>query len=562
MIWWVLLLGSVAYLVYKRLPVWRQISRELDEEKARTEFARKRPLVSGNDRRELPTADRKEERAPPIRPAEEFSVVLRRQVPVRFDQSPRSWLGGLPMMPGHIEWPRGLNPEKPGDGARPLHFVAQISCEDLPARLWNGLGPRQGWLLFFIDSNNCYPESNETYRVIHTDELGAERMPPEDIGPVHDGVYTGNQFDGYLALDQVPSVWRRWPVDLVEVPNELHTDGPRSFGTPPDFARTLYPGAEIAEGHSNAVSIEPFSWRCLTFGIDRAESSLSADPDPKGYIQKMKERLLEPGMFEDIVPALDRRETEVRAKVGDILDGPDPDDLGEEVRDWRLGVRRRAAERQQVRDRVAAIVAEHPSAASLLAFLDREAEGLASWKRNALAPLAALKSEIEVQGPDIPLNSSTWQDLKSTLDRESHTYWALAWGRSEAGKLPVTIEQRTVSLFSFMKGAIEAGTPKVAADYYVDRQRRALVPDKVVKTLEPYWRQLHDNRPHRMGGYHDGVQSDALPGSTGELLLLQLATDYALQWCWGDAGAYYAFIKSDALEDGAVDQAVLSLECH
>jgi hypothetical protein len=34
------------------------------------------------------------------------SVILRRQVPIRFDEEPRSWLGGLPRMPAEVDWPR------------------------------------------------------------------------------------------------------------------------------------------------------------------------------------------------------------------------------------------------------------------------------------------------------------------------------------------------------------------------------------------------------------------------------------------------------------------------
>src|SRR4051794_34286422 len=73
------------------------------------------------------------------------SVVLRRQVPIRFDEPARSWLGGLPQMPDNIPWPRTT-----GNGA-PLHFIAQIACADLPKQIWNGRGPRDGWLLLFVD---------------------------------------------------------------------------------------------------------------------------------------------------------------------------------------------------------------------------------------------------------------------------------------------------------------------------------------------------------------------------------------------------------------------------
>jgi uncharacterized protein YwqG len=62
-------------------------------------------------------------------------VVLCRQVPVRWDEPPRSWIGGLPMMPASVEWPLGPTSDYPERGHTPLHFVAQIACADL-LRTW------------------------------------------------------------------------------------------------------------------------------------------------------------------------------------------------------------------------------------------------------------------------------------------------------------------------------------------------------------------------------------------------------------------------------------------
>ncbi|MDZ4867620.1 MAG: DUF1963 domain-containing protein, partial [Alphaproteobacteria bacterium] len=86
--------------------------------------------------------------------------MLRRQIPIRAE-SPRSWIGGRPMMPAHVEWPRSISAEHPKKGERPLHFVAQIACADLPANLWAGLGPRHGWLLLFVDPNQGVPEGSD-----------------------------------------------------------------------------------------------------------------------------------------------------------------------------------------------------------------------------------------------------------------------------------------------------------------------------------------------------------------------------------------------------------------
>ena len=65
-----------------------------------------------------------------------------------------------------------------------------------------------------------------------------------------------------------------------------------------------------------------------------------------------------------------------------------------------------------------------------------------------------------------------------------------------------------------------------------------------------------------MGGYHDGLQSDAVAGPVRELLLFQIATDSAMHWCWGDTGAYYVFVDPDALKALNFSSATMILECH
>src|SRR5262249_5692101 len=90
---------------------------------------------------------------PPV--VETVSGVLRRQLPGGWQEPPRSWLGGLARMPESVAWPLGRTTEYPERGLIPLHFVAQIACADLPPDLWGGLGPREGWLLMFLDGQNC-----------------------------------------------------------------------------------------------------------------------------------------------------------------------------------------------------------------------------------------------------------------------------------------------------------------------------------------------------------------------------------------------------------------------
>jgi uncharacterized protein YwqG len=263
-------------------------------------------------------------------------------------------------MPENIEWPRSISSEYPEQGERPLHFLAQICCADLPAQLWGTLGPREGWLLLYIDPNQGTPEGNDAFRILHVPSLGPERQPPFDLGPVHDGVYTGGSYRHLLPGEKVPSVWRRWPVDLVAVANEAREQDGRVLVSPDDLASRLYPNEEIAT------------------------------------------------------------------------------------------------------DRI----------------------------------------------------------------------------------------------------RLDATTRERLADMYVDAEERTQIPDDERSKLEPYWRQLIENRPHRMGGYHDGLQSDAQIGPAKELLLFQIASDDAMNWCWGDVGAYYFWIRPKHLKSGDFSGVRMDLECH
>ena len=122
--------------------------------------------------------------------------------------------------------------------------------------------------------------------------------------------------------------------------------------------------------------------------------------------------------------------------------------------------------------------------------------------------------------------------------------------------------QTEVSLGDWARDVWSSASRDLAVPYYLDQHLRYLIPQDALPQFEAWWRSLYYNRPHRMGGYHDCVQSDAEPGPQQRLLLLQVATDDAMFFCWGDAGAIYAFIEPAALDRGEVDRAELRLECH
>ena len=497
----------------------------------------------------------------PVTPAgrvrETISVVLCRQVPPRFDEPPRSWIGGLPMLPEDVEWPRSVSTEYPERGERPLHFVAQIACADLPADLWGGLGPREGWLLFFVDPNMGCPDDAGAFRVMHTSTLGHERAAPFDLGPVHDGVYTGPSYDYCRTPAEVPVTWRRWPVDLVFVPNEAREEEGRTLVAPENFASILYAGQPVAdENDRNLPSVDPFTWRGVLRYLDSFEKTLAKPTQDYRIPDQLVARVEEPGYLETILPAFDAVENAWYDRVRDQIEGPDPEDPAERERIGRLRAR---AERVHVdRAELADFLVRHPTPASIVEAL-RDADRIRSgWRQAARGRIAEYRAAVAGFDPDAAVPPEALAELRARIAEDKVRSWNFRWTERGTERLHVSFEQIEVSLAKFGGG----GQAALVADYYVDPARAHLVPPELRDAFEPRWRRLVSNRPHRIGGYHDGLQSDAEIGPARELLLFQIASDDAMNWCWGDTGAYYVFIAPRDLERRDWSKAELSLECH
>src|SRR4051794_35460514 len=90
---------------------------------------------------------------------------LRPIVPLAAGENHRSWLGGCPHLPEPFSWPQR-------DG-KPLHFLGQIDCAALPRDIWGGVGPRTGWLAFFVGM-----AERICAEVVHAPQLGRRRTPP------------------------------------------------------------------------------------------------------------------------------------------------------------------------------------------------------------------------------------------------------------------------------------------------------------------------------------------------------------------------------------------------
>lgn len=127
----------------------------------------------------------------------ENQVWLRAVVPARPMATEIGWVGGNPALPDPFHWP--------GRGGQPYQFLCQINCASLPPALWGGLGPRTGWLAFFMASSG-----NIDVKVIYAPQLGPERRNEDAWHRSATGLHWVDE--KYDALLGPPP---RWGLDFV-----------------------------------------------------------------------------------------------------------------------------------------------------------------------------------------------------------------------------------------------------------------------------------------------------------------------------------------------------------
>lgn len=120
------------------------------------------------------------------------AILMRRSWPIGADVPGASWLGGWPCLPTDWDWPRH------GQTGLPLHFLAQVDCEDLPDLGGTSPLPRDGRMLFFadLDEERLWEGTVDTSRVIYVpkaDEVDMPRSWPTDMPDIDhpEGATTG-----------------------------------------------------------------------------------------------------------------------------------------------------------------------------------------------------------------------------------------------------------------------------------------------------------------------------------------------------------------------------------
>ncbi len=102
-----------------------------------------------------------------VRPQFQRAVRIEKIVPLPSTGFSGSYFGGKPTLPDDVEWPSF-------DG-EPMLFLGQINCIELPELIWGGVGPRNGWLLFFLQYTVSDGGHNLQCKVLHVDGAGKER---------------------------------------------------------------------------------------------------------------------------------------------------------------------------------------------------------------------------------------------------------------------------------------------------------------------------------------------------------------------------------------------------
>ncbi|KTE06140.1 DUF1963 domain-containing protein [Sphingopyxis sp. H115] len=193
----------------------------------------------------------------------EVTLRLVPQIPPRDAILTTSWLGGRPRLPRGMEWP--------AIGGEPAIFLAQVDCTGLPLDLWQGIGPRDGSLAFFV-----HPRSADM-RVFHLRDTDVAYAPPvpldQDAGWFEP--YGDRSSDGLVRF--AVRAFPEWPVDLVALrPGDADLDD--TDATDASDNMLFERGYDIAD-----PAFHPFDWGSMTAMVALLEmrlDRLETDPAP------------------------------------------------------------------------------------------------------------------------------------------------------------------------------------------------------------------------------------------------------------------------------------------
>lgn len=429
-----------------------------------------------------------------------LSVRLEPQIPIRDHAAPRSWLGGRPRIPAAMPWP-----EIEGTSC---DFIAQIALAELPAELWHGLGPRDGWLALFL-----HPTSYRGH-LLHISELGPARdapNPPADVDGWYNpyGLHRKDAVQERYMIRAVP----QWPVDLVVIPAQ---ESEQEEGKSGELGHAFYKnGFDLVDRAHH-----PFDWPGMLALVDSALAVLERRYAPE---------LPSPNLLEQQLAAV-----EARLAAGSYVT-----EAGKEPTPFTP-------------EQIATI---QRSAASLRELIPIAAEA----RRMGLSAQAAVRqiaADVHEQAKRLPFSPELAEALLTDMQAIN---WMHITRHSDPKRGPgaEVIEPRI-----FPITVHNADAPLFAWDYHVlhfDMARHAYCRDMasvpaVTRTLyEPIWRDLNVGRTPKLGGFPRAHVNDFSPDI--HVIALEVPSNQPLGWMFGDVDDLVLLMTQEQIAAGRFAEA-------
>lgn len=496
------------------------------------------------------------------------------------------------MMPESIKWPRD-------EDNAPLHFIAQICCADLPESLWNGSGPRKGWLLLFLETMKFrdFAES-PIVQVLHIERLGAERQPPEDAPTVRHTMSEYLECSSPSIRPGVPKFWRKWPIDIIADEYVISNEEQQSRNSLLIEAEKLYDGPASSTGMSADFDglDRPLTWRGALYVVEGVLRDLENEEFKKhnmGNRGGLFERSIgDQGVFNKLVaqkvaqrPELDgmivhlprralvERELEVQielpseqlsksypfinsqiAKIKQELNAyravADEPGLHEtKVDDHVLAskleyLERKIVSMEECRDYLAELFARSSSSevdgglSAKIPVLDQDH---LAWAEHKRLQLQAIYREIEAKNLDVFISETDWSSVQKAITGDSCEAWRGPF--MVEGKWVLKKVETRISIDRHLRMAIREDILDL---YTSSSESYSALSKEQIEELEPRLRYFEDGLMHCMGRMPAFSHDEVLNPSN--VLLVQLASDRAIGWLWGDYGTCCLAIKDRDLQ--------------
>lgn len=437
------------------------------------------------------------------------AVLLHRPYPPFAVAVTNSRFGGLPALPGAIDWPRMK------DGT-PLHFLAQIDCSALP---FPCALPDRGMLFFFgrDDDEQIWGEDyvgDKAWRVIHApDAVGDDpaRPAPPDLPPIGGDYPQGNWRPFLLEGERGPNVHVEWPIEL------------RRIDTWPDASALT--GDEFGAGH------EREGWRSRLLALVKKDKQAQ---------QQEADRAQQWDAYQDQLDV--KRADAFYAATG--FARPRPKTGEPYFRNTKLAMR----------------ILQEDSGSQV--WPDRWVH-VGFFCRALRVGLARPTARKNIKDADARIAAATkWIAIADAADpaapvpaaeRDDFRRWATSMQRGDA-QVPLDY-----AVADWMLEAAKAAVRSFAHD----RQKARLISPTIYDVLAP----------HFQGDSAWGIQYSQLLGHAPSsqqaretddptVCLLNLASDAGLGWMFGDVGEASFWISPEALADKDFSKAWATLEGH